>query len=136
MKWHPYAENYPLLKDEAYDDFKADIADRGVHEAVKYRIVNGEKEYLDGRNRVQACKDLRVTWPEERVEVADDQVEQYIDSLNLHRRHLSAEQRKARVDILRQRGQSTCLTSPSSAWPGPRSRELCIAKWPVGGFGR
>jgi hypothetical protein len=107
MKWHPYAENYPLLEEKEYDLFKADVAARGVREAVKYRVVNGEKEYLDGRNRVQACKDMRVTWPEERVEVADDQVEQFIDSLNLHRRHLTQDQRKARVAILLQRGQST-----------------------------
>jgi hypothetical protein len=106
MKWHPYAENYPLLQGKEYEAFQQDIATCGVHEAVKYRLVKGEKEYLDGRNRARVCEDLKIECPEEYVEVADDQVEAFIDSLNLHRRHLTKEQRRARVDALRAKGES------------------------------
>ena len=105
MKWHPYAENYPLLEGDEYVAFMKDIDARGVHEAVKYRMVNGDREYLDGRNRARVCEDLKIECPEECVEVADDQVAAFIDSLNLHRRHLTKEQRQARVGILRAQGE-------------------------------
>ncbi|HMF15040.1 MAG TPA: helix-turn-helix domain-containing protein [Gemmataceae bacterium] len=106
LKWHSHAETYPVLDTEGFDSFVKDIEARGIHEAVKYRIVNDEKEYLDGRNRVAACRVLHIPWPEECVEVADDQVEAYIDSLNLHRRHLTKGQRQARVEALRAKGDS------------------------------
>jgi hypothetical protein len=106
MTFHPYAETYPLLEGEEYESFKADIAARGVREAIKYRMVSGDKQGLDGRNRLRACADLGIPCPEEKVSVEDADVESYIDSLNLHRRHLSREQRQERVLILRERGQS------------------------------
>jgi hypothetical protein len=106
MRRHSSADNYPLLEGEAYEAFKRDIAARGVHEAVKYRMVNGDREHLDGRNRARVCEDLKIECPEECVEVADDQVAAFIDSLNLHRRHLTKKQRQARVDALHAKGES------------------------------
>jgi hypothetical protein len=106
ITFHPYAETYPLLEGEEYETFKADIASRGVREALKYRVVNGKKQGLDGRNRLRACTDLSIPCPEEKVSVADAEVEDYIDSLNLHRRHLSSEQRQERVLQMRARGRS------------------------------
>jgi ParB-like chromosome segregation protein Spo0J len=109
--WHPAANNYPLLEGEEYEAFKKDIEIRGVLEPVKYREVGRkgprEKQFLDGRNRMRACKELGIRCPTKLVHVGDDNVEEYIDSLNLHRRHLSQEQRQARVEILRAKGQST-----------------------------
>ena len=105
MSFHAYAETYPLLEGEEYEAFKADVA-RGVREPVKYRLVNGQKEGLDGRSRLRACADLGVPCPEEQADVPDGEVEAYIDSLNLHRRHLTREQRQERVLRLRARGQS------------------------------
>jgi hypothetical protein len=106
LTFHPYAETYSLLEGDEYESFKADIAARGVREALKYRVVNGKKEGLDGRNRLRACADLGIACPEEEVSVFDADVEDYIDSLNLHRRHLTREQRQDRVLRLRARGQS------------------------------
>ncbi len=106
LNFHAYAETYPLLEGEEYESFKTDIAIGGVREALKYRVVNGRKEGLDGRNRLRACADLGIPFPEEEVSVEDDDVENYIDSLNLHRRHLTREQRQDRVMRLRARGQS------------------------------
>jgi transposase len=106
VTFHDYAETYPLLEGEEYEAFKADVAIRGVREAVKYRLVNGKKEYLDGRNRLRACADLGIPCPEEEVSVEDADVEAFIDSLNLHRRHLTREQRQDRVLRLRERGHS------------------------------
>jgi hypothetical protein len=106
MKFHPYAETYPLLEGEEYETFKNDIADRGVREPVKFRIVNGKKQGLDGRNRLRACAELGISCPEEKVSVEDAEVETYIDSLNLHRRHLTREERQERVLRMRERGHS------------------------------
>jgi hypothetical protein len=58
MEWHPYAESYPLLEGEEYEAFKLDIAVNGQQEPVKYRVVEGKKQGLDGRNREGACQDL------------------------------------------------------------------------------
>jgi hypothetical protein len=97
MKFHPYAEMYPLLEGEEFEGFKADIAARGVREALKYRMVNGKKEGLDGRNRLRACTELGLPCPEEEVSVEDAEVEHFIDSLNLHRRHLTREQQREQI---------------------------------------
>jgi hypothetical protein len=96
IPFHPYAETYPLLDGAEYEAFKADIA-RGVREPVKYRVAGGKKQGLDGRNRLRACAELGIPCPEEEVRVADEDVEGYIDSLNLHRRHLTREQQRERI---------------------------------------
>jgi hypothetical protein len=107
MEWHPHALTYPLLEGEEYEAFKKDIRENGQREAVKYRMYRGQKQGLDGRNRECACKELGIDCRYEKVFVDDADVEAYIDSRNLHRRHLTAEQRRNRVLALRAGGQST-----------------------------
>jgi hypothetical protein len=104
-----------------------------VREALKYRVVNGKKEGLDGRNRLRACADLGINCPEERVSVEDSDVEDYIDSLNLHRRHLTREQRQERVLRLRAKGRSirdiadTVGVSPSTVHSDIKDAEASSA---------
>ena len=97
MEFHPYATGYPPLEDDEHEALKADIANNGVREPVKFRLVDGKKQYLDGRNRLRACDDLGIPCPVQLVEVEDAHVEDYIDSLNLHRRHLTREQKRERI---------------------------------------
>lgn len=114
MKWHHHALTYPTLEGADYDAFRADIAaSQGPREPVKYRLVGKTKEYLDGRNRVRVCDELELAYREECVEVDDEDVVAYIDSLNLHRRHLTVaqqevkrEERRARVAAAKARGES------------------------------
>src|SRR5438445_69346 len=106
MEWHPYADSYPLLEGEEYEAFKQDISVNGQQETVKYRIVRGQKQGLDGRNRERACLDLGIECRSEKVVVDDADVKAYIDSRNLHRRHLTREQRQARVQAMRADGES------------------------------
>lgn len=113
MEFHPYAETFDLLEGTAYEEFRADIAANGCREPVKYRLVAGKRQGLDGRNRLRACKDLELPCPEIAVEVDDESVVAYIDSLNVHRRHLSREtqqvkraERVKRVAEKRAQGQS------------------------------
>src|SRR5262245_20217454 len=69
-------------------------------------MMNGQKQGLDGRNRERACIELGIGCRFEKVFVDDENVKAYIDSRNLHRRHLTREQRQARVLKMRAEGQS------------------------------
>lgn len=95
MQFHAYAESFPLLTGPAYEEFKADIAATGGPiEPVRYRMNGHGKEGLDGRNRIRACAELKIDCPMLLVEIGDEDVEAFIDSLNLHRRHLNSEQQQ------------------------------------------
>ena len=88
---HPYAELFPLMQPDEFEDLKADIAAHGQRE----RILVAEGMILDGRNRYRACRELGVTpdirfW-QSRLPPPRD----YVISINLHRRHLSPSQRAA-----------------------------------------
>ena len=97
MQFHPYAETFPLLTGAAYDEFKADIAStKGPLEPARYRLNGQDKEGLDGRNRVNACRDLGIECPMLLVEIAEADVVAFINSLNIHRRHLTPEQQQER----------------------------------------
>jgi hypothetical protein len=105
-EWHPHANLYPLLEDVEFEAFKQDIAVNGQQESVKYRMVHGKKQGLDGRNRERACIELGIECHYEKVFLDDADVKAYIDSRNLHRRHLTREQRQLRVQVMREEGHS------------------------------
>jgi hypothetical protein len=61
MDWHPFAETFPLLKGAEWEAFKADIQKtNGPAQRAAYRVVNGQKQGLDGRNRFRACQELGI----------------------------------------------------------------------------
>lgn len=102
------AEKYqvmPLLTDEEYGALKADIAERGVQVPVEY---DEEGNILDGYHRVRACLELGITdWPKVvRRGLTEEQKVEHALVLNLHRRHLTREQRRELVVRLRQQGWS------------------------------
>lgn len=89
MKWHPFAEKFPLLEGEEWEAFKASIREtNGPELRVTYRLVKGEKQGLDGRNRYRACQELGIECPMEKVFLDDDQVKAFIIRRNINRRHL------------------------------------------------
>jgi hypothetical protein len=112
MNWHPYAEEWPLLKDvdpEGWEAFKAGIkATNGIADnPVRFRVADGKMEGLDGRNRYLACKELRIKAAVKKVRVKDEDVTDYVDRWNLHRRHhMTAELRQKLVAKRRDLGQS------------------------------
>lgn len=108
MEWHPRSLFYPPIEGQDYEDFKEFIRRYPSRiEAVKFRILpNGEQQWLDGRNRVRACAELGLACPSQLIDVPDSEVEAYIDSLNLNRRHLGIEFRQLRVAALRSQGES------------------------------
>jgi ParB family chromosome partitioning protein len=102
------AEKYqvmPPLTDEEYEALKADIAERGVQVPVEY---DEEGNILDGYHRVRACLELGITdWPKiVRRGLTEKQKVEHALVLNLHRRHLTRDQRRELVAKLRGQGWS------------------------------
>lgn len=87
VRFHDYANLFPMLHGEALDALREDIRLHGVREPVVF--LDGA--ILDGRNRYQCARDLGAEYP--RVEYEGDDPLGYAISRNLHRRHLSESQR-------------------------------------------
>ena len=102
------AEKYqvmPPLAEEEYEALKADIAQRGVQVPVEY---DEDGNILDGYHRVRACQELGITnWPKVvRRGLTEEQKIEHALALNLHRRHLTRDQRRELVAKLRGQGWS------------------------------
>ena len=107
---HPKAEQYPLLKADELRTLAADIEAHGLRYRVKaYIDPNSNKQILlDGRNRLSALQllereifgrdgALKPEWCEQvlvRADTKPEELEALIDGLNLHRRHLTSEQKR------------------------------------------
>lgn len=102
-EFHPAADLFPLM-DEAGDDFIALVADVEQH-GLRQPIAVLDGRILDGRNRLRACR-LAGVAPQFTTLPHDTDPIPFVLSLNLHRRHLTREQRAALVGTLRERGWS------------------------------
>lgn len=85
----------PLSADE-YAELKADIQARGVLVPVEY---DEDGEVLDGHHRVQICEELGITeWPRVvRLGLSEAGKLTHARQLNLARRHLDREQKRALI---------------------------------------
>jgi hypothetical protein len=85
---HPAANLFPMMSEEQFQALKADIDEHGQQEDA----VTWKGQLVDGRNRVRACRELGIE-----PDIADlmDETDPvaYVLSHNLHRRHLSTNQR-------------------------------------------
>lgn len=100
LDFHPVANIFPLMTGAEYDALVSDIAEHGQHEAIW--LCDGM--VLDGRNRLRACNQLGLA-PEFREYTGDDP-QAFVVSLNLHRRHLTREQRDEVIRHLRDKGMT------------------------------
>jgi ParB-like chromosome segregation protein Spo0J len=87
-RFHPLADIFPLMEGEEFDALVVDIKAHGPVEP----IVMHEGMILDGRNRYRACLDAGVQ-PTFTSFRGDDPAA-YVISANIHRRHLTAEQKR------------------------------------------
>jgi len=87
MKTHEFAEIFPLMNRKEFGELKNDIQEKGQQELV----VLFEGKILDGRNRYNACKELKIE-PKFREYKGKDPLG-YVMSTNLKRRHLTDSQK-------------------------------------------
>jgi ParB-like chromosome segregation protein Spo0J len=87
--FHPLANLFPMMDDAALGELAGDIREHGLREAI---TTDAAGAILDGRNRYRAC---RLAGVEPRFEIfrGDDPVA-FVASRNLHRRHLTDDQRR------------------------------------------
>jgi ParB-like chromosome segregation protein Spo0J len=96
--FHPLADRFPLIEGVEFDELVADIKANGLIEP----IVMLDGMILDGRNRYRACVAADVE-PTFRPFTGDDPAA-YVISANIHRRHLTAEQKR---DLIAERIKAT-----------------------------
>ena len=101
---HPFADKFPLLGEDLLKALAEDIQAHGQREPI---LVDAQGTIIDGRNRYAACLLAEVTplaelyVPEAKdAEAVEVEVQNLIASLNVHRRHLDAEQRGIYLDML------------------------------------
>jgi|SRR5262245_1830554 len=105
LKFHPLADIFPLMEGEEFDALVADIKANGLQEPIT--LYDGM--ILDGRNRYRALRALGVFSELEDAEARPRQYcaaypgwfkgcrydpAGYVISANIHRRHLTAEQKR------------------------------------------
>ena len=113
-EFHPLADLFPLIDGEEFDALASDIKKNGLHEPIT--LFRGK--ILDGRNRHRALHRLGVQIGEyhfQKLEdvaiglsgevdcperVRNEHALAYVISKNIHRRHLSADQKRELVTKL------------------------------------
>lgn len=89
VRFHEYANLFPMMDDDAFNALVEDIKINGVREPIVF-VGN---EILDGRNRYTAARQLGIEYPVTEYTGADPLG--FVVSLNLKRRHLTESQRSA-----------------------------------------
>jgi hypothetical protein len=88
MKFHPYAEIFPLIEGADFEALIADIKEHGLREAI-WQL---DGKILDGRNRFLACQKAKVTPKYRQFKGDDGAALAFVVSANVKRRHLNASQ--------------------------------------------
>ncbi len=97
---HVLADIFPMLDPESFDLLVEDIKSNGLIQ----KIYLYENKILDGRNRYRACLKAGVTPEFEEFKGRD--ALSFVVSANLHRRHLTTDQKLKVVENLRAKGWS------------------------------
>ena len=129
---HRLANIFPMIADDAYPDFKADIEAHGLAD----QIVLLDGRILDGRNRYRALCDLGWEHHDHHYVTFGELVKEkglnmspldYVVSKNMARRHLSESQRSmsaARAATMRQGERNDIDTLPMDPEPSANLRKV------------
>lgn len=86
---HPLANLIPEMNEEDYLRLREDINQNKLHDPVC--LFNGQ--IVDGRHRAKACMELGVDIPTREFEGTEEEILDFVISMNLARRHLRESQR-------------------------------------------
>jgi protein gp37/ParB-like chromosome segregation protein Spo0J len=86
---HPFADKFPLITGEEFDELVADIREHGLREPIL--LSSDGRMLIDGRNRYRACEKAGSAPRVQRIESgkSESEVLSLIVSLNIERRHLN-----------------------------------------------
>jgi ParB-like chromosome segregation protein Spo0J len=115
---HPAADLFPMMSDDELDALGADMLEHGQREP----IILYHGQILDGRNRYRACI-LKGIEPKVRSELPPDPYA-FVATVNLHRRHLSEEQRGMIAARLATMKQGDNQHSPNGETSQAKAAEL------------
>jgi hypothetical protein len=90
IEFHPLADIFPLMEGAEFDALVADIKKNGLH----YPIFLYEGKILDGRNRYRACLEAGFEPATRNGDSWIGDPAGFVISRNIHRRHLTAEQKR------------------------------------------
>jgi ParB-like chromosome segregation protein Spo0J len=92
----------PSLSLDEYEALRESIREKGVIEPV---VTDEEGNVIDGHHRVKACEELGVKYPTRIIAgFSEEQKQDLSVELNMHRRHLTKEQKKELAVNLRKQG--------------------------------
>ena len=112
-KYHKLANIFPLMQGTEFEALKSDIKENGLIEAI---WIDKNGLIIDGRNRHRACLEIGIE-PDFKI-YSDDDVLNFIISMNIQRRHLNETQRAIiasrianieKIDTLKQGSRSANL---------------------------
>jgi hypothetical protein len=101
---HPVCDEWPWMDEDELQALADDIRHRGQKLPIKL-LPDGR--IVDGRHRELACLIAGVEPWYETARILESEMRAFVDSLNLHRRHLDVAARQQRVQQLRGEGLST-----------------------------
>ena len=108
MRFHSIADLFPLLGDAELRALASDLKGGQLEPII---ALKGTDLIVDGRNRWKACGMINKAPWIEYVEFADDAaIARFVMSKNIHRRHLTTDQRAAigaELATMRQGGDRT-----------------------------
>ena len=87
---HPFSKLFPPISDEDFDKLAADIKLNGLHQP----IMRYQGKILYGNNRYRACELVKIAPKFTDFSGDDAQARNFVISANIHRRHLSPDQRR------------------------------------------
>jgi hypothetical protein len=113
LEVHPDAALLPLMEGEAFDELVESVRRSGL----KQKIATIDGQILDGRNRGRALEQLgREAGPHlEEVDLNGMSPAEYVMAANLHRRHLTATQRRELAADLAERFKAEQAAKPKAA---------------------
>jgi len=127
-EFHPLADLFPLMEGDEFQKLCNDIHEQGLREPITLH----EGKILDGRNRWRAAKTVGLPLTQANLRTLPSGVDAkaFVISANIHRRHLTAEQKRELLAKLIGADPSRAIAkSPSKPRWITRLLALCVKKW-------